>query len=122
MLDLLEQPPTCCERIRHGWSVAQTHPGPTLLWLATFVMLVWSTISDTADGARWAIWLALLALLVSIHRLARFVVRRVAHITALWHEDVQPRHRHRDSHGHVTALPAPRRAHDDGDAGWRTGP
>lgn len=83
------------------------HPGPALMWVAAFVLLVWSTHYNHEELGKWALWLSLVALFSSVVRVARWVVRRMTHITALWHDDVvQTDHRH-DRPGQVAHLPLP---------------
>lgn len=76
---------TAVARTRYATRVA---PDAVLLWCSSLALLVFSTIANSPQTARWALWVAFVALLAAMVRTARWAVTRLTQIIALWEEDV----------------------------------
>jgi hypothetical protein len=75
-------------RVQHLLLALRRHRLYLLAWSVPFTLLALATVQHDVHLGQWALLLGVVVALVCATRLARWVVRRVTQIVALWEEDV----------------------------------
>lgn len=89
MFTLDPAPATCLGRIRYAARITRRHPVLAFLWVATFGLLVASTLMQNDHMGRWALWVTIATAVATLYRVGRWMITRLTQIYEALHFDVR---------------------------------